>query len=309
MVAVPHDTNTLSIIIPTKNRREALAELIESIRQSVGLEPLQPEIIVGDNESSDGTWPMLEREAGAFPTPFRIIKVRRPGKSAVLNEAIGIASGEILAFVDDDVVVERGWLEAVHRYFSRRRYSVAQGVVRLPQRESKDPEIVRLLERFRTISANERPPGVQTVGSLNGANMAMDRSVFDQVGGFDERLGPGVSGTSEDTELGERILRARMKIGYMEEAVVFHRVERERLTEAYFRLHHRLQGRSRLIYKQPGFARICAGLAQGLMEFGMCSVLGKERRKYRGKGRVYHYGAMLAVKLRRMLGTTESSGY
>jgi GT2 family glycosyltransferase len=302
MSVVRHDAKSLSIIIPTKNRCESLSALIGSLKQTSGLRELRPEVIVGDNDSSDRTWKMLERESSDFPTPFRLIKVTRPGKSSVLNDAIRLASGEVCALVDDDVVVERGWLEALHRYFSTEAYRVAQGVVRLPPREANDPEIRRLFNRFQTIPVCEKPRGVQTVDSLNGSNIAICRSVFDEVGGFDERVGPGMAGTAEDTELAQRILAARIQIGFMEEAIVFHQVERERLTESYFERHHRRQGRGRFIYKQPGLSRILGGWLKARIQLGVHSLTGNERKKYRGKGRVYHYGEMLNAKWQCMTG-------
>lgn len=292
-----HQAVHLSIIIPTKDRCASLGELIESIRQSERLADIQPEIIVGDNDSSDDTWRMLERTAGSFPTPFRCIEVRRPGKSAVLNEAIGIAAGDVCALLDDDVVVDPGWLVAMHRYFSDERCPVAQGVVRLPPREAADAEVLRLFRRFQTIPLCEKPRGVETIRSLNGSNMALRRSVFERIGGFDERVGPGMAGTANDTELARRILAAHLEIGYVADAVVFHRVERERLTECYFERHHRRQGCGRFLYKQPGLVRILMGLGKGLVQYGFHTLTGNERKKYRGKGRVYHYRGMLAAKL------------
>lgn len=296
MTAGESATRSLSIIIPTRDRCASLAGLIQSIKNANGFCDIRPEIIVADNNSSDDTARILEREARELPQLFRSIKVARAGKSAALNEAINIASGEVCVFLDDDVVVEPGWLESVQRYFADERYAVAQGVVRLAPVDAADPEIRRLFRRFRTIPVCEKPRGVQTVDSLNGSNMAVVRSVFGRVGTFNERLGPGMSGTSDDTELAQRVLDANIQIGFMAEACVFHLIERERLTESYFKLHHQRQGRSRLIYKQQTVGRIVFGLLRGLTGFAWHSLSGNERKKYRGKGRVYHYGEMLRIK-------------
>lgn len=297
MTTADRRTKSLSIIIATRDRCESLAALIESLKNTRGFADIRPEIVVADNGSSDDTWLTLERESEEHPNGFHPFKATRPGKAAALNDAIRIASGEICAFLDDDVVVEPGWLEAVHRYFFDGRYSVAQGVVSLPPVASEDPEIAKLFRRFRTIPVCEKPRGTITVDSLNGSNMAIARSVFERVNGFHERLGPGMSGTSDDTELAQRILAANIEIGFMEEAIVYHNVERTRLTEAYFKLHHQRQGRSRFVYKQQSVWRVLIGLAQGLTAFGLYSLSGNERKKYRGKGRVYHYVEILRVKL------------
>jgi glycosyltransferase involved in cell wall biosynthesis len=289
----------ISIAISTKNRSESLKALLGSLRRSRGLEALRPQIIIGDNNSTDDTWKLLNETSESFPVPVSILKVITPGKSAVLNRSLVIATGEIVAFLDDDVLVADTWLEAVAGFFEKNpNYDVAQGAVLIPAEESQDPAIRQLLRRYRTIPHLELNRSVREVRLLNGSNFAARRAIFARIGSFDERLGPGASGTSEDVELAQRILKAGMKIAGMSEAVVYHRVDRSRLTEAYFKATHTRQGRSRLIMSNPGTARILFDLCRAAVQYGYYSVLGKERHKYRGKGRVYHYLAMLEGKCR-----------
>ena len=292
---------SFSIIIPTRDRCEILKELLDSITKLRGLQTIQLEVIVGDNESKDQTRPMLDETAQRFPVPFRILRVSRPGKCAVLNEAIRVAKGDILAFLDDDVVVESGWLEALESYFHENdsRYSAGQGVIDLQSSDLNGPEILTLFERYRTIPHLKRAPQTKEDRSLNGANMAIHRQVFDEIGVFDERLGPGASGTSEDVELARRVLKGGMKIGYIDNAIVYHRVDRSRLTEAYFKLIHKRQGQSRAVFKKPGMARILADLLRATAQFSYYYVTGAERKMYRNKGRIYHYLGMLQFKLGR----------
>src|SRR5688572_25264543 len=102
-----------TIIVPTKNRFDALLKLLDSLKKLRHMERIRPEIIIGDNDSSDNTWEALQRESRDFPVELRSIKVTTPGKSAVMNEAIRAARGQILAFLDDDVIVDPGWLQAI----------------------------------------------------------------------------------------------------------------------------------------------------------------------------------------------------
>lgn len=291
-------TKSLSIIIPTKDRCETLRQLLVSIKELKGLERIQPEIIVGENGSKDQTWTMLREQASQFPVPLHTLRVNRPGKCAVLNEAIRVARGELVALLDDDVLLDPGWLDAVENFFVSGRYAVVQGTIRIQSSDSEDALTTRLIQRYRTIPNLEYGPEVHEVHSLNGANMVICRTVFDQVGNFDERLGPGASGTSEDVELALRILRTGMKIGYMREAIVYHQLDRSRLTEAYFKWIHKRQGQSRSLFKNPSTGRILFDLARASVQYGLYSLIGKERKKYRNKGRVYHYLGMLEIKLK-----------
>jgi GT2 family glycosyltransferase len=292
-------SSRISIIIATKNRCESLKELLDSLAALRGLERIRPEIIVGDNDSVDQTGVLLKQRSGNCPVPLKTMNVTRPGKSAVLNEAMGSAGGEILAFLDDDVVVAETWLEALAGFFENHPgYDVAQGVVRIPAPESEDPEIRQLMKRYRTIPHLDLPVTYREIRLLNGSNFAVRRGIFERIGGFDERLGPGASGTSEDVELAQRIVNAGIKIAYMRETVVYHRVDRSRLTEDYFKSTHQRQGRSRLLMTNPGTARIVFNLCRATLQYGYYCLVRKERDKYRGKGRLYHYLAMLESKCR-----------
>lgn len=291
-------TKSLSIIIPTKDRCETLKQLLVSIKELTGLERIQPEIIVGENGSKDQTWTMLREQASQFPVPLHTLRVNRPGKCAVLNEAIRVARGELVALLDDDVLLDPGWLDAVENFFVSGRYAVAQGTIRFQSSDSEDPLTTRLIERYRTVPNLEYGPEVHEVHSLNGANMVICRTVFDQVGNFDERLGPGASGTSEDVELALRILRTGMKIGYIRDAIVYHNLDRSRLTEVYFKWIHKRQGQSRSLFKNPSMGRVLWNLSRATLQYGYYSLTGKERQKYRNKGRIYHYLGMLEAKRR-----------
>ena len=287
---------SFSIIVPTRDRCHVVKQLLESIKQLQGLERIYPEIIIGDNNSNDQTWDKLQQMARDFFPPLRLLKVAKPGKSAVLNKAIEMATGNILAFLDDDVAVDPTWLEAIEEFFCSGNFSVGQGVVRIPSPESEDLEIQRLLQRYRTIPHLEFGPFVQHVHSLNGANFAVSRRLLEKVGKFDERLGPGASGTSEDVEFAQRILQTEEKIGYIREAIVYHQVDRSRLTEDYFKLVHKRQGRSRLVFKNHGTGHIIFDLCRASAQFGFYSLAGEERNLYRSKGRIYHYLGMLEAK-------------
>ena len=284
-----------SIIIPTKNRLAILAQLLESIRR-LGFNRSQPEVIVTDNDSLDHTYEVVHGVAKDFPTILKVIKVARAGKSAAVNDAVKISTGDILAFLDDDVVVDRNWLAAVENFCRSGRYQACQGVIRLPSPEKDDPEILRLVERYRTIPRLEYETDLKSVHSLNGANFFVTREVFDRIGGFDERLGPGMSGTSEDVDFARRLIKAGITIGYAPQAIVYHRVDRARLTEEYFKQSHQRQGASRFLLRNQSGATIAFSLFRAAAQYGYYTAVRKERHRYRSKGRIYHYLGMMEAK-------------
>jgi len=286
----------LTIIIPTKNRAQVLGELLESIRCLDNMGRVRPEVIIVDNNSSDNTGDVAASIAKDFPTTIQVLKVPRLGKSAAVNDAVNLAKGDVLAFLDDDVVVDKTWLTAVNEFFRQSGNQVGQGVIRLQSPAGKDPEILKLVERYRTIPTLEHKKKFETLHSLNGANIFLRRSVFERVGRFDERLGPGAAGTSEDVDLAHRLRDAKIAIGYAPGAIVYHRVDRDRLTEDYFERRHRQQGASRSLMRRRGTVEILLDLTRATFQFMIYTVIGNERNRYRSKGRIYHYLGMMAAK-------------
>ncbi|MFQ5902615.1 MAG: hypothetical protein ACE5JO_02900, partial [Candidatus Binatia bacterium] len=113
---------------------------------------------------------------------------------------------------------------------------------------------------------------------------------------------PGGHGISEDMELTQRFLKAGRRIGYEPRAAVYNEMDPSRFTEEAFRLRHEQQGRSRLAYKGSSIFRILPNLMRSIWTFGWYSLMGNERRKYRAKGRYFHYRAMLLEKVKRVRG-------
>jgi GT2 family glycosyltransferase len=196
--------------------------------------------------------------------------------------------------LDDDVEVAPGWLRATHEFFRRYSFDVKQGAIQIPPAMRGNERFLKLLNRYRTICYYGKPEvGVKEIKSLNAANIAVRRELFVKTGLFDERIGPGQSGTSMDVEFGERVLRAGGRIAYESRSVVYHDVDWSRLTEEYFRWRHEMQGKSRLIYKESSLLTILPNLVRSMVTFCWYALLGNERKKYRAKGRYYHYRGML----------------
>jgi glycosyltransferase involved in cell wall biosynthesis len=283
----------LSVIVPTRNRARSLTALLDSFDE-LEPPPVPYEIVVADNGSTDETPRILARWRAAGPRRH-VVRVVEPGKSRAVNAAIAVSRGQLIAFVDDDVVVEPRWLAEVWDYFSRHDCFAAQGSVVWPREANDDPELYALLDRYRTIVHLDLDPDTVRT-KLTGANMAIRRHTFAVVGLFNEKIGPGAAGLSEDNELADRIRQHGGWIGYMSRARVIHEIDRDRLTEEYFEEYHRRQGRSRYAYKHNKvLTSILPNLAKACLNYVAYSLLGNERRKYRAKGRYYHYSEMLVL--------------
>jgi GT2 family glycosyltransferase len=219
-------STSTSVIVCTKNRPEQLTKCLLSFR---ALSPLPAEIIVVDNDPSSGlTRAVTER----FPE-VQYVPETKPGLSAARNAGVRSCHGAIVAFTDDDVTVHERWIAALEEAFDDPKIAAVTGLV-LPAELKTRAQYAfqtgaigwncdyRTLDFDRAFFEGAKRRGVPVWLLGAGANMAFRREVFGQVGHFDERLGAGASGCSEDSELWYRLLAEGHRCRYTPSAVVFH---------------------------------------------------------------------------------------
>jgi GT2 family glycosyltransferase len=173
------------------------------------------------------------RDVVALFPGVRYIVEPRPGLSAARNAGLAAATGEVLAFTDDDVVVHPAWVGRLQQAFDGSDALAVTGLVLPAALESQGQLLFELHmggfgHDYRALAFDQRWfAGMRHLGSPvwrigAGANMAFRRAAFELVGGFDERLGAGAAGCSEDSELWYRLLAAGHTCQYEPAAVVYH---------------------------------------------------------------------------------------
>jgi len=244
--ASPVPSSKVSVVICTRARPDSLRKCLESI---VRLDPPPHEVLVVDNAPETKDTQNVVRD---FPT-VRYLTEPHQGLSRARNAGLRAAAGEIIAWTDDDVVVPVGWIYAIRQAFSDSSISAVTGLV-LPAELETEVQIdfecnrggfnrgyrAMLFDAQFFAEMSSRGVPVWMIGA--GANMAFRREVFARVGTFDERLGAGAAGCSEDSELWYRLLAADGKILYDPRIFVWHthRVEDsafDRQMEQYMRGH------------------------------------------------------------------------
>ena len=109
----------ISVIIATYNRSAILNEALKSVFSQKRIQDTEYEVIVVDNNSVDQTKNtvlamMKDHSAGNLHYWFQPVQ----GKSAALNLGIEKAKGKIIAFTDDDVLVDKNWLSSIRDCFA-----------------------------------------------------------------------------------------------------------------------------------------------------------------------------------------------
>ena len=228
----------ITVILCTFNRHQSLTRALDSVAASVLPESTEWEVLVVDNNSRDQTKEVVQAFCQMFPGRFRYLFEAKAGKSNALNAGIQHSHAEVLAFMDDDVVVEPTWLQELTSGLNDGRWAGAGGRI-FPQWTSPPPRWLPLADRYALAPLAMFDLGPDA-GPLHeppfGTNMAFTRTMFNKYGGFRTDLGPrpGSEIRNEDTEFGQRLLDAGEKLLYEPSAVVFHSVPQNRIQKQYF---------------------------------------------------------------------------
>ena len=229
---------SISVILCTYNRCQSLRRALESVSASRMPESSNWEIIVVDNNSSDATPAVVQEFQAKFPDQFRYIFEPKPGKSNALNRGISESNADVLAFMDDDVLVDPEWLARLTKCFEHEEYVGSGGRI-LPEIDFRQPSWLDSSYRYALAPLAMFDLGLQS-GELKeppfGTNMAFRREVFDRLGVFRSDLGPqpGSEIRGEDTEFGMRVIQAGGRLWYAADAVVHHEISEKRLKRDYF---------------------------------------------------------------------------
>jgi O-antigen biosynthesis protein len=194
---VPDDV-TVAVVV--KDRRALMARCLDSLFAQVGA---APQIVVVDNESTDGTYDDLVGHADAG----RIRLLREPGSLGhIRNVAAAAAATPIVAFTDSDCECAPDWLDQLTSPFLDANVVVVQGRT-IPAEPDLDPfPVTQRIEHFS--------------GRFEACNIAYRRDALLAAGGFDAAIGQ----YGEDTAAGWRVRDRGGLAKFAETAVVRHAV-------------------------------------------------------------------------------------
>jgi glycosyltransferase involved in cell wall biosynthesis len=188
---------SFSIIVPTYQRRDMVCESLSALSKLTYNGPL--EIIVVVNGSTDGTAEAVGRLDFRWPT--RVVEIQpNRGPAGARNRGAAEATGDILLFLDDDMICEPDLVQQHARMYREGADAVAGNIPLHP----KSPPGV-LTDAVASAAVWEQLAEL-TPFEIYAGQLSVGKSVFDALGGFDEQFAAGGGFGNEDVEFGARLL-------------------------------------------------------------------------------------------------------
>ena len=160
----------ISVVLPTYNRKEKLLECLSSLERQT-CPPDTFEVIVVDDGSADGTPAAVREYLTQTRLRLRYIQGEHAGPGMARNTGVQQAGGEVIAFIEDDVIAEEHWLEHALREIQSRSVDCLEGVTLL-QGSAEPVRVFDEPEHFSFIPCN----------------LFVRRDVFVRLGGYDAQF-------------------------------------------------------------------------------------------------------------------------
>jgi GT2 family glycosyltransferase len=213
---------TVSVVIPTHQRREALRTVLGSLA-SQSVEPDAYEVVVSVDASTDGTLEMLE--GLSVPYGLRWVSPAGRGRAGAVNAAVAAARGDVAIVLDDDMRAVPGFVERhrSHHPPGSRRCVLGGVPVELEAGCTHAARYVK--DKFDLhLSRLSDPEHLALPRSFFTGNASLRTEVMREVGGFDDSF--GIYG-NEDVELALRLRQAGVELGYDPEALAYQSYDKD----------------------------------------------------------------------------------
>lgn len=223
----------LSVIICTWNRAEQLRQTLASLAGQRSIDAATVQVIVVDNNSQDSTRDVVQEisenwSLGELHYAFE----PRQGKQFALNKGLKLATAQVLAFTDDDILFPIDWLASIQTVFEEPGVELAGGktVINWPVQGRPNWFNNNMQAILGGVDLGDHrldpaPPDF----APGGGNLIARRSLFERVGPFSE-----THFRHMDFEFGMRCQQAGVRLVYDPSIFVYAPVDEALLTRRYF---------------------------------------------------------------------------
>jgi glycosyltransferase involved in cell wall biosynthesis len=242
---------SIDVVICTYNRAAGLDAVLSALSQQFPAVDVAWSVLVVDNASTDATADVVDAHRSRQLLPgLRRVRENEQGLTPARRRGVRETGAPWIAFVDDDNLLEPGWLDAIAQAIRSHPQAGAIGGSVVLDWELPPPAYFK---RFGFCFAEQEPGGATCeLNSLVGAGMVVSRKALVECGWLEgpllaDRVGKRlVSGG--DVEIAQRIRGAGYPLWFTPEAVLRHRISRDRASLRYlFRVNHGLGGSEALV--------------------------------------------------------------
>ncbi|WP_333585780.1 glycosyltransferase family 2 protein [Phenylobacterium sp.] len=219
---------TISVIIPTQRRPQGLAVAAQSILRQQGVAADRLELVVVDNDRTPSAAPLAAELAAQAPFPVHYVHEPEPGVANARNAAMAQASGDLIAFLDDDEEAPEHWLATLLEVQARLQADVVFG----PVRGRAPPQVTRHRDYLETFFSRLGPDEAGLIENYYGCGNSLLRraalpdpiapfsAVRNHTGGEDDLLFGGLKAAgarfawAAEAFVWEDPVPARLSLGY-----------------------------------------------------------------------------------------------
>lgn len=227
----------ISVVICTYNRSKSLEITLKSLKEMSVAQELSWELVVVDNKSDDNTKDVVEEFRLNSGINVRYVFEGNQGQSHARNRGVKEAKGEIIAFTDDDVIVDKKWVSNIVKAFEENSISCVGGKI-LPIWERPCPKwLNQELQGYLALLDYGDLPFYIDKAIIWGANFSVKASMFQKYGQFNPLLGRvgGKLYSQDDTKYVKLLIENGEKVLYAPNIIVHHQVPVKRMNKSYFR--------------------------------------------------------------------------
>lgn len=210
----------ISILVPAKNEELVIENTVRSLFEiDYKNEDGSPnfEVLIIDDNSDDGTLEVLKRLKEEYPALRPIHRESgRKGKSAVLNYAVPMAKGELIAVFDADTIVEKDFFEKTVKHFNADNIAGVQGRVKIFNRNAN--VLTKLQDDEFTVFAHMLQVSKSIFGGimqLAGNGQIVRKDALMEAGGWNELS------STDDQDLTIKLLLNGKLVNYVPEAAIW----------------------------------------------------------------------------------------
>ncbi len=267
-----------TIVICTYNRVMLLKLCVESI-VAMNINTTEFELLVIDNNSADNTEDYCKTIPQLYPLlNFKYIKEMQQGIAFARTRGAKEATGEIIAYIDDDCLAEQNWLQEIISFYDKHPDAMSTGGRIIPK--YMVPVADWFGKYFWGLVGNyDLGTSVfQMKGTRypSGANMHFRKSAFVKYGYFDGNLGRSGSSlmAGEEKAMYLKLITAGEKVFYLPHVIVHHHVEENKFDKAYVKRHSMGIGGSERLMNKASVLKLSLKLLEYFAKLGYAIAYG-----------------------------------